>query len=70
MNITKETSVEELLNSAPGLAKTFIKLGLPCLVCGQAFWGTIEELARQNNIPVEKILKELNRKIRTENEVI
>lgn len=61
MEITKDTSVEELLNDNPGLSKTFIELGLPCLVCGQAFWGTIDELARQNNIPVDKVIKELNR---------
>ena len=61
MEITKETSVEELLNTNPELAKTFIELGLPCLVCGQAFWGTIEELARQNNIAVDKVVKELNK---------
>lgn len=62
MEIRKDTSVEDLLNSNPEFSKTFIELGLPCLVCGQAFWGTIEELARQNNIEVEKILKELNKK--------
>ena len=64
MEITKETSVEELLNNNPGFSKTFIELGLPCLVCGQAFWGTIEELARQNNIPVEKVIDELNKQNR------
>jgi len=61
MEITKNMKVEELLNSDPSLSKIFIELGLPCLVCGQAFWGTIEELARQNGIAVDKVIKELNK---------
>jgi hybrid cluster-associated redox disulfide protein len=61
MEITKDMKVEDLLNSDPSLSRIFIELGLPCLVCGEAFWGTIEELARQNGIAVDKVIKELNK---------
>ncbi|MGB3341627.1 MAG: hypothetical protein WBB37_09115 [bacterium] len=64
MEITGDNQVEDLLNSDPSLSKIFIELGLPCLVCGQAFWGTIEELARQNNIAVDIVIKELNKRKR------
>lgn len=45
--LSKETSVEELLAKYPSLSKTFIEYGLPCMVCGEPFWGTIEELGNQ-----------------------
>ena len=60
MEITKDTPVEDVLQGYPSLSKVFIELGLPCLVCGEAFWGTIDELACQNNVDVNKIVKELN----------
>jgi hybrid cluster-associated redox disulfide protein len=62
MEITKDTKIEELLNDDPALSKIFIELGLPCLVCGEAFWGTIEELAHQNNVAVDKVIRELNKR--------
>jgi len=62
MQITKDSPVEEVLREYPSLSKTFIKIGLPCQVCGQAFWGTIEELAQQNNVDPENLVKKLNEK--------
>ena len=38
--------------------------GLPCLVCGEAFWGTIEELTRQKDVNIEELVKKLNEKKR------
>jgi hybrid cluster-associated redox disulfide protein len=64
MEINKDTSVEEVLSAYPQLSKTFIELGLPCLVCGEAFWGTVAELARQHNIDVNTVLKTINNKKR------
>ena len=37
MEITKDTLVEDVLRGYPSLSKVFIELGLPCLVCGEAF---------------------------------
>ena len=47
MIITKESRVEDVLRAYPKLARVFIQEGIPCLVCGESFWGTIEELALQ-----------------------
>ncbi|MEO0226864.1 MAG: DUF1858 domain-containing protein [candidate division WOR-3 bacterium] len=60
MEITEKTSVEELLSIYPQLTNVFIKLGLSCYVCGEAFWGTIGELAQKYNVNVNKIIRILN----------
>jgi hypothetical protein len=62
--ITAETHVDQILNEYPSLSKTFIEFGLPCMVCGQPFWGTIEALARQHNIDGSSLIKALNHKKR------
>ena len=62
--ITAQTHIDDLLAKYPSLSKTFIELGLPCLVCGEPFWGTIEELAQQHNIEVPTVVNVLNGKKR------
>ncbi len=47
--ITKDTRIEELIHAAPGVVGFLIQHGLPCVVCGEPFWGTLEELAHQKN---------------------
>lgn len=63
-NIAKDTSISEVLRGYPSLVGVFISLGLPCLVCGEPFWGTIEELAQKHNVDVNKLVKQLNEKKR------
>ena len=70
MEITKDTPVEDALKGFPALAKVFIEYGLPCLVCGEAFWGTIEQLARQKAVDVGELVKKLNEKKREIDEKI
>lgn len=62
--ITEKTHIDQLLAENPGLAKIFIQLELPCLVCGEPFWGTIEELARQHGVDVKELVNKLNEKQR------
>ncbi len=61
MKITEETQVEDVLAGYPALTKVFIEFGLPCLVCGEPFWGTIGELARKHNVDVNELLKKINK---------
>ena len=70
MEITKQTAVDDVLKGYPVLTRVFIEFGLPCLVCGEAFWGTIEELAQQNNVDPENLVKKLNEKRHEINEKI
>ncbi len=60
--ITAQTSVEDVLKEYPTLVHVFIEQGLPCLVCGEPFWGTIEELSRQQHIDVKALINKLNQK--------
>lgn len=62
--ITEKTIIDELLAEYPVLSKTFIQFGLPCLVCGEPFWGRIEELAEQHDVEVKELVNKLNEKKR------
>lgn len=58
--IKKDMSIEDLIDTYPQAVQVFIRMGLPCLVCGEPFWGTIEELARKYNADPDQLLKKLN----------
>ena len=62
--ITKEMHVDQILVKYPSLSKIFIEFGLPCLVCGEPFWGTVEELGKQHNVSVSDLVEKLNQKKR------
>ncbi len=47
MDITKDTSVEKLVEVFPGVVRLLILEGLPCVICGEPFWGSVGELARE-----------------------
>ncbi len=68
--ITEQTSVEDVLKAYPALTQVFIEQGLPCLVCGEPFWGTIEELSRRHNIDPQNLVNKLNQKKREIDEKI
>jgi hypothetical protein len=61
-SITEDTAVEEVITNYPNLVKVFIERGLPCLVCGDPFWGTVGELARKYNVDGADLVSELNKK--------
>jgi len=62
VKITSDTRVEDVLAEYPALTKVFIKFGLPCLVCGEAYWGTVADLARGHDIDVNALIMALNAK--------
>ena len=45
--ISKTTTVEDLVDAYPGAVSLMIRHNLPCFVCGEPVWGTIDELARE-----------------------
>ena len=60
--ITEKTSVEEIIEKNPAVTKIFLHYGLPCVTCGEPYWGTLEELAAQHRFDrMNELLKELNR---------
>jgi hypothetical protein len=60
--ITEKTPVEEIIEKNPEAAQIFLRWGLPCLTCGEPFWGTIEELAKQSHFDkLGDLLADLNK---------
>jgi len=58
--ITVDTSIDELLELLPESNGYLIEQGLPCLVCGEPFWGTIGSLAEKHGVEdVDRIIREL-----------
>jgi len=43
--ITKDTSIEELVEDIPGAVKYLMEQGIRCIICGEPIWGTLEEAA-------------------------
>ena len=54
-NIRADQPVEDLIKSHPTLIGFLVHKGLPCVVCGEAFWGTLEELARSRGWSEEQV---------------
>jgi len=42
------------------LSRILVEFGLPCQICGETFWGTVEELGRQHNVSVNELVDKLN----------
>ena len=47
MKIDLDTSIEEIVAVCIGVSTFLINKGLPCVVCGEPFWGTLWELCEQ-----------------------
>jgi hypothetical protein len=67
--ITRHISIEDLVAHYPGSVKFLINKGLPCLVCGEPTWGTLEQLARDkgwNDVAIDELVEEMNEQLTTE----
>ncbi len=61
--ITKDTSIEELVEDYGFAVDYLSKNGIRCIVCGEPIWGTLEEAAQEKGFDSDKIetfVKELN----------
>ena len=45
--ITKDTSIEELVEEIPGAIPYLMEHGIKCIACGEPIWGTIESAAKE-----------------------
>jgi hybrid cluster-associated redox disulfide protein len=61
--ITKEMTIEDILEKYPKTIGIFMEFKIPCLVCGEPLWGTVEEIARRYNVDLDKLLASLNKYI-------
>jgi len=47
MKISKDISIEELIEEVPSSVKYLMDEGIRCIVCGEPIWGTLEEAAEE-----------------------
>ncbi len=61
MEITPETTVEEVVIRYPESVDIFFKYGIPAIACGAPIWGTIGENAEKYGVKdLDALLRELN----------
>jgi len=57
MNITKEVTIEDLIEEVPSSVKYLMVQGIRCIVCGEPIWGSLEEAAEEKGFTAEDIKK-------------
>jgi len=61
--ITKEMTVEEVLDRYPKTTRVFMEFKIPSLVCGEPLWGTVEEVAQRYKVNLAELLNRLNQNL-------
>lgn len=62
MTITKDISIEELIELVPESVNYLMKEGIRCVVCGEPIWGSLEEAAEEkgfNTADIQRFVNEL-----------
>lgn len=62
-SITKEITIEELVEIKPEAVTYLMNKGIRCLVCGEPIWGTLESAAKEkgyNDSDIDKFVEDLN----------
>ena len=57
MEITKDITIEELIEVVPASVEYLMKEGIRCIVCGEPIWGTLEEAAEEKGFGAEDIAR-------------
>ena len=63
MEITKDISIEELVDLKKAAVRYLSEKGIKCIACGEPIWGTLEEAAREKGFGEEEVasfVRELN----------
>ena len=55
MKITKDITIEELVDSVPQSVKYLMHEGIKCIACGEPIWGTLEEAAKEKGFSDEDV---------------
>lgn len=62
MEITADSSVEDLVRILPESVRILSRHGLVCIRCGEPYWGTLSQLAEsKGGVDLGPILAELRR---------
>ena len=60
MKITKDISIEELVDNVPQAVKYLMREGIKCIACGEPIWGTLEEAAKEKGYSDQDVEKFVN----------
>ena len=63
MEVTKDITIEELVDLVPGSVRYLSVKGIKCIACGEPIWGTLEEAAKEKGFSDQEIamfVEELN----------
>lgn len=62
MNISKDITIEELVEGLPESIRYLADEGIRCIRCGEPIWGTLEEAAKEkgfDNTKIESFVSDL-----------
>ncbi|MCF8335430.1 MAG: DUF1858 domain-containing protein [Bacteroidales bacterium] len=60
MKITKDTTIEDLVEGVPQSVKYLMHKGITCVACGEPIWGTLEDAAKEKGFTDEDIENFIN----------
>ncbi len=63
MKITKDITIEDLIEKKPAAIDYLKEKGIRCIRCGEPIWGTLEEAAEEKGFSADDIdgfVKDLN----------
>lgn len=55
MNITKDITIEELVETIPESVRYLSEKGIKCIACGEPIWGTLEDAAKEKGFSDDEI---------------
>ncbi|MCB2194867.1 MAG: DUF1858 domain-containing protein [Bacteroidetes bacterium] len=64
MNITKDITIEDLVEEIPKSVRYLSEKGIKCIACGEPIWGTLEDAAKEkgfSDTDIELFVKELKK---------
>ncbi|MCX7798471.1 MAG: DUF1858 domain-containing protein [Melioribacter sp.] len=62
--ITKDISIEDLINLIPESVEFLMEKGIRCMQCGEPIWGTLESVAKDKGFSekeIDNFILELNK---------
>ena len=62
-SITKDITIEELVEKIPQSVIYLSRQGIRCILCGEPVWGTLEEAAKEkgfSDADIERFVAEIN----------
>lgn len=62
MKITKDISIEDLVDHVPQAVKYLMQEGIKCIECGEPIWGTLEDAAKEKGYSdpdIQRFVEEL-----------